>query len=145
MRICLIGPDSRGETRAPGRPARRRCSPSWSASSCASPTTWSGPGAPGSTSAAATTACFYAGDLARRLGVLDLVEDCFGLPFDDWELTLAGADTETAAMRQSAALTVEAIAGGDPRLRSGWSGLLRRARARVVRTRSGPTAPSGKR
>jgi len=59
----------------------------------------------------------FVGELRRRNGVLDLVEACLGLPEDDWELTLVGADTPTAAMGQSARLTIEAMAGGDPRLR----------------------------
>lgn len=59
----------------------------------------------------------YVGRLQRLKGVLDLVEACLGLPSDDWELTLIGADTETAPMRQSARMTIEAMAGGDPRVR----------------------------
>jgi glycogen synthase len=59
----------------------------------------------------------YAGRLQRLKGVLDLVEACLGLPADDWELTLIGADTETAAMGQSMKLTIEAMCEGDPRVR----------------------------
>jgi glycogen(starch) synthase len=59
----------------------------------------------------------YLGELERRLGVLDLVEACLGLPADDWELTLAGPDTETATMGQSARFTIEAMSGDDPRVR----------------------------
>jgi glycogen synthase len=59
----------------------------------------------------------YAGRLQRLKGVLDLVEACLGLPDDDWELTMIGADTETAAMGQSMKLTIEAMCGGDPRVR----------------------------
>lgn len=59
----------------------------------------------------------YAGRLQRLKGVFDLVEACLGLPEDDWELTLIGADTETAAMGQSARLTLEAMCEGDPRVR----------------------------
>lgn len=59
----------------------------------------------------------YAGRLQRLKGVLDLVEACLGLPRDDWELTMIGADTETAAMGQSVRLTIEAMCEGDPRVR----------------------------
>jgi len=59
----------------------------------------------------------FVGELRRRNGVLDLVEACLQLPSDDWELTLVGADTPTAAMGQSVRLTIEAMAGGDPRIR----------------------------
>jgi glycosyltransferase involved in cell wall biosynthesis len=58
----------------------------------------------------------YAGRLQRLKGVLDLVEACLGLPEDDWELTLVGADTQTAAMGQSVRLTIEAMCEGDPRV-----------------------------
>ncbi len=59
----------------------------------------------------------YAGRLQRLKGVLDLVEACLGLSEDDWELTLIGADTQTAAMGQSVRLTIEAMCEGDPRVR----------------------------
>jgi glycogen synthase len=59
----------------------------------------------------------YAGRLQRLKGVLDLVEACLSLPEDDWELTMIGADTATAAMGQSMKLTIEAMCGGDPRVR----------------------------
>lgn len=59
----------------------------------------------------------YVGRLQRLKGVLDLVEACLGLPNDDWELTLIGADTDTAAMGQSMKLTIEAMCEGDPRVR----------------------------
>lgn len=59
----------------------------------------------------------YAGRLQRLKGVLDLVEACLRLPRDDWELTLIGADTETAPMGQSVRLTIEAMCGEDPRVR----------------------------
>jgi hypothetical protein len=49
--------------------------------------------------------------------VLDLVEACLGLPADDWELTLAGPDTDTATMGQSVAITIESMAARDPRVR----------------------------
>jgi glycogen(starch) synthase len=57
------------------------------------------------------------GRLQRLKGTLDLVEACLRLPREDWELTLIGADTRTAPLRQSIRLTVEAMCGGDPRVR----------------------------
>ena len=59
----------------------------------------------------------YAGRLQRLKGVIDLVEACLRLPADEWELTLIGADTPTAAMGQSVRLTIEAMCAGDPRVR----------------------------
>lgn len=59
----------------------------------------------------------YAGRLQRLKGVLDLVEACLRLPRDDWELTLIGADTQTAPMGQSVRLTIETMCGDDPRVR----------------------------
>jgi glycosyltransferase involved in cell wall biosynthesis/GT2 family glycosyltransferase len=61
----------------------------------------------------------YAGRLERRKGVIDLVEACLRLDRDDWQLTLIGADTRTAAMGQSVRLTIEVMCGGDPRVRTG--------------------------
>ena len=58
----------------------------------------------------------YAGRLQRLKGVLDLVEACLRLDSDDWQLTLIGADTLTAAMGRSVRLAVEAMSGGDPRI-----------------------------
>jgi len=57
------------------------------------------------------------GALNRRSGVIDLVEACLALPEDEWELTLVGADTETAPLGQSMQMTIEMICGGDPRVR----------------------------
>ncbi|MDX6624042.1 MAG: glycogen synthase [Solirubrobacterales bacterium] len=57
------------------------------------------------------------GPLERARGSIDLVEACLSLPSDDWELTLAGEDTATATMGQSLRASVEAMAGGDPRVR----------------------------
>ncbi|HEX5984216.1 MAG TPA: glycosyltransferase [Solirubrobacterales bacterium] len=59
----------------------------------------------------------YAGRLQRLKGVLDLVGACLRLPHDDWQLTLIGADTETAPMGQSVRLTIEAMCARDPRVR----------------------------
>lgn len=66
---------------------------------------------------AAPLRLLYAGRLQRLKGVLDLVEACLGLPRDDWELTLIGADTATAPMGQPVRLTLEAMCAGDPRVR----------------------------
>jgi glycogen synthase len=59
----------------------------------------------------------YAGRLQRIKGTMDLVDACLRLPGDDWELTLIGADTDTAALGQSVRLTIEAMCEGDPRVR----------------------------
>ncbi|HEX5593350.1 MAG TPA: glycosyltransferase [Solirubrobacterales bacterium] len=59
----------------------------------------------------------YAGRLQRVKGAMDLVDACLRLPSDDWELTLIGADTETAALGQSVKLTIERMCEGDPRVR----------------------------
>ena len=59
----------------------------------------------------------YAGRLRRLKGTIDLVEACLRLPGEEWELTLIGADTATAPMGQSVRLTIEAMTGGDPRVR----------------------------
>jgi GT2 family glycosyltransferase len=59
----------------------------------------------------------YAGRLQRLKGTIDLVEACLRLGSDDWQLTLIGADTPTAAMGQSVRLTIEAMSGEDPRVR----------------------------
>lgn len=57
------------------------------------------------------------GPLERARGTLDLVEACISLSSDSWELTLVGTDTTTATMGHSVAESVEAISGGDPRVR----------------------------
>ncbi|HET9593486.1 MAG TPA: glycosyltransferase, partial [Solirubrobacterales bacterium] len=59
----------------------------------------------------------YAGRLQRIEGAMDLVDACLRLPGDDWELTLIGPDTETAALDQSVRLTIERMCEGDPRVR----------------------------
>jgi glycosyltransferase involved in cell wall biosynthesis/GT2 family glycosyltransferase len=59
----------------------------------------------------------YVGRLQRLKGVLDVVEACLRLPTDDWQLTMIGADTQTAAMGQSMRMTIEAMCGNDPRVR----------------------------
>lgn len=59
----------------------------------------------------------YAGRLQRLKGTIDLVEACLRLGSDDWRLTLIGADTQTAAMGQSVRLAIEAMCGGDSRVR----------------------------
>lgn len=73
----------------------------------------------------------YAGELRRSAGVLDLLEACLGLPGDGWELTLRGADTQTATMGQSVCHTLEAMADGDPRVEVG-SALEPEERARLL-------------
>lgn len=55
--------------------------------------------------------------LQRIEGVMALVDACLHLPEDDWELTLVGTDTDTAAMGQSVRLTIERMCEGDPRVR----------------------------
>ncbi len=58
----------------------------------------------------------YVGRLQRFKGAVDLAEACLRLPRDDWELTMIGADTETAPTGQSVRMTIEEMFGGDPRL-----------------------------
>jgi glycosyltransferase involved in cell wall biosynthesis len=57
------------------------------------------------------------GDLWRHRGPLDLLAACRSQSADGWELTLAGRDTPTATMGQSVRASLEAMAGGDPRVR----------------------------
>jgi glycosyltransferase involved in cell wall biosynthesis len=59
----------------------------------------------------------YAGRLQRIKGVLDLVDACLRLPGDDWELSLIGADTQTAPYGRSMQMTIEAMCAEDPRVR----------------------------
>jgi hypothetical protein len=59
----------------------------------------------------------YAGRLQRFKGALDLVEACMGLPGDDWELTMAGADTLTGPLGRSVRETIEVLSADDPRVR----------------------------
>lgn len=59
----------------------------------------------------------YVGRLQRFKGAIDLVEACMGLPLDEWELTMLGADTATAPLGQSVRSTIEALCGDDPRVR----------------------------
>lgn len=58
----------------------------------------------------------YVGRLQRLKGVFDLAEAVQGLESDEWELTMIGADTPTAALGQSAQMTIETIVGDDPRV-----------------------------
>ncbi len=58
----------------------------------------------------------YVGPLQRSRGALDLAEACLRLPVDDWELTMIGADTETAPAGQSVELTIGAMFDADTRL-----------------------------
>ena len=58
----------------------------------------------------------YAGRLERVKGVLELLEACLELGNPNWELTIVGGDTETAPMAQSVRMTLELMAGDDPRV-----------------------------
>ncbi|HEX6667051.1 MAG TPA: glycosyltransferase [Solirubrobacterales bacterium] len=58
----------------------------------------------------------FLGELRRSRGALDLLEACLSLSDDEWELTMAGADTETATMGQSVLATLEGMADEDPRV-----------------------------
>jgi glycogen synthase len=58
----------------------------------------------------------FAGGFQRSRGALDLAEACLRLPRDDWRLTMAGVDTETAPGGQSVWLTIETMFGDDPRV-----------------------------
>jgi glycosyltransferase involved in cell wall biosynthesis len=58
----------------------------------------------------------FAGPLQRSYGALALVEACLGLEREDWCLTLAGEDTETAPLEQSVAATIETICADDERV-----------------------------
>jgi glycogen synthase len=58
----------------------------------------------------------YLGGLRRSDGAIDLAEACLRLPRDEWRLTMAGIDTETAPAGQSVELTIGQMFGEDPRL-----------------------------
>jgi glycogen synthase len=57
----------------------------------------------------------YFGRLERRKGVQNLLRALTGLD-DDWQLTLVGADTETAPLGGSMREQLELMAAGDPRI-----------------------------
>ena len=59
----------------------------------------------------------YASRLERRKGIEALAEAVAALPGSDWRLTIAGADTPTAAVRRSMRDWLEASLDGDPRVR----------------------------
>lgn len=59
----------------------------------------------------------FIGPIACRTGAIELAEACLRSTADDWSLTFAGPDTDTAPVGQSAQLTIEAMFGGDPRVR----------------------------
>ena len=58
----------------------------------------------------------YVGDLRRSNGVMDLVEACWALPPEGWQLTVAGEDTTTAGMGQSIRETIDVFSGEDRRI-----------------------------
>ncbi len=58
----------------------------------------------------------YVGELRRSAGAIDLASACVRLPGDGWELTMIGADTDTAPAGQSAEMAIREMLGGDPRL-----------------------------
>lgn len=58
----------------------------------------------------------YVGDLRRSNGVADLVEACWALPPESWQLTVAGEDTPTAGMGQSVRETIDVFSGEDRRI-----------------------------
>jgi glycosyltransferase involved in cell wall biosynthesis/GT2 family glycosyltransferase len=59
----------------------------------------------------------FVGRLQRVKGAIDLVDACLGLPDDEWELTMIGADTLTAPLGGSVRETIDALSGEDPRIR----------------------------
>jgi glycosyltransferase involved in cell wall biosynthesis len=70
-----------------------------------------GPGEPG------PLRMLFLGPLARRAGAIEVAEACLSLPVDEWTLTFAGSDTDTAPAGQSTQLTIESMFGGDSRVR----------------------------
>ncbi|HET8954467.1 MAG TPA: glycosyltransferase [Solirubrobacterales bacterium] len=58
----------------------------------------------------------FAGRLERAKGVLALLEACLETGDPGWQLTIVGGDTSTAPMAQSVRMTMELIAGSDPRV-----------------------------
>jgi hypothetical protein len=59
----------------------------------------------------------FIGPVAQRTGALALAEACLRLPIDDWTLTFAGHDTDTAPAGESAQLTIEWMFAGDTRVK----------------------------
>ena len=59
----------------------------------------------------------YLGSLSRGKGAGDLAEACLRLGAEDWELTLAGLDSESTTFRQSMRDSIEEMFRGDPRVR----------------------------
>jgi glycosyltransferase involved in cell wall biosynthesis len=58
----------------------------------------------------------YAGRMQRVKGVMALLEACLGLDSEEWRLTMIGADTQTAPLRQSMRGALEAVCAGDERV-----------------------------
>ncbi len=58
----------------------------------------------------------YIGSLARRKGVQNLIRAANSLGLEDWTLTLAGDDTQTAPLGQSMRQQLELMAAEDPRI-----------------------------
>lgn len=58
----------------------------------------------------------HVGRLERRKGVRELTETLLGLDAGEWELTLVGADTETAPLGGSMRELLESELAGDPRV-----------------------------
>jgi len=59
----------------------------------------------------------YVGRLERRKGVQNLLRAATAIPMDGWELTLVGADTDTAPLGVSMKLQLELMADEDPRIK----------------------------
>jgi glycogen synthase len=58
----------------------------------------------------------FAGRLQEVKGVLELVEGLMGSGVAEWWLTMVGADTDTAPLRQSMRATIETMCAAEPRV-----------------------------
>jgi glycogen synthase len=72
--------------------------------------------APAASRPGAPLRILYAGRLQRVKGVMPLLEACLGLDSEDWRLTMIGADTPTAPLRQSMRAALEIVSAGDERV-----------------------------